>query len=85
MQRLLRSGQGPTLPRSLRSVTARGLRLAVLGIGGLALIFALAALGAFFFLLGSGSINVEGLNPRLARSLEERLGARYAVAIGPTF
>jgi hypothetical protein len=85
MQRLLRSGQGRTLPRSLRSVTARGLWRALLGIGGLALVLALAALGGFFFLLGSGSINVEGLNPRIAQSLEERLGARYAVAIGPTF
>jgi hypothetical protein len=85
MQRLLRSGHGRTLPRSWRLVTARGLWRAVLWIGGVALVLALAALGLFFFLLASGPIDVEGLNPRIVQSLEERLGARFAVAIGPTY
>ncbi len=85
MQRLLRSGQGRTLPRPWRLVTARGLLRASLGIGGIALVFALAAVGFFFVLLGSSPIDVESLNPRIVQSLEERLGARYAVAIGPTY
>ena len=85
MQRLLRSGQGPTLPATRTLVTARGLLRALAGIGGIALVVALAALGVFFLLLGSGPIDVDALNPRIAQSLEERLGARYAVAIGKTY
>jgi len=85
MQRLLRSGQGRTLPGTSRLVTARGLLRALLGIGGIAFVFALAALGFFFFLLGSHPIDVDGLNPRIVQSLEERLGSRYAVAIGSTY
>jgi hypothetical protein len=84
MQRLLHSGEGRTLPRSWRSVATRGLSRALLGIAGLAFGVALAALGGFIYLIGWGPIDVEGLNPRIAQSLEERLGTRYAVSIGPT-
>jgi hypothetical protein len=55
------------------------------GIAAIAFVFAVAALGVLFLLLGSGPINVESLNPRIVQSLEERLGARYAIAIGPTY
>lgn len=85
MQRLLRSGRGRTLPRPRRLATAGGISRVALRICGGALALALAAFGVFFFLLGSGPIDVEGLNPRIAQSLEERLGARFAVAIGPTY
>ena len=85
MQRLLRSGQGRTLPRSRRLATAGGLFRVALRVAGVALVLALAAIGLFLFLLGLGPIDVEGLNPRIAQSLEERLGARFAVAIGPTY
>ncbi len=85
MQRLLHSGQGRTLPRARRLATARGVLRAMLQVGGVAFVFALAALGGFFLLLGSGPISVEPLNPRIVQSLEERLGERYAVTIGPTF
>ncbi len=84
MQRLLHNGEGRTLPRSWRLAAKRGLMRALLGIGGLALALALAALGGFVFLNISGPINVESLNPRIVQSLEERLGTRYAVEIGPT-
>jgi hypothetical protein len=85
MQRLLHSGEGRTLPRSWRFAARRGVSRALLGIGGLALALALAALGGFIFLVAWGPINVGGLNPRIAQSLEERLGTRYAIAVGPTF
>jgi hypothetical protein len=84
MQRLLHNAQGRTLTRSRGSAAKRVLLRATLGVGGLALALALAALGGFVYLSASGPIDVEGLNPRIAQSLEERLGTRYAVAIGPT-
>ena len=84
MQRLLHSGEGPTLPRSWRLAAKRVLSRALLGIAGLVFGVALAAVGGLIYLVGWGPIDVEGLNPRIAQSLEERLGTRYAVSIGPT-
>jgi hypothetical protein len=84
MQRLLHSGRGRTLPGSWRPAAMRGLSRVLLGIAGLAFGVALAALGGLIYLIGWGPIDVEGLNPRIAQSLEERLGSRYTVSIGPT-
>lgn len=85
MQHLLRSGHGPTLPRTWRRMTAVGLLRGLLGIGALVVLCAVGAIGSFVFLLATGPINVESMNPRIVHSLEERLGARYTVAIGPTY
>ncbi|MGO4869001.1 MAG: DUF3971 domain-containing protein [Roseiarcus sp.] len=85
MQRLLLSGQGRTLPCSWRAVAARRCGGVLLGLCALAVVVTSVAIGGFLLLLALGPINVESLNPRIAQSLEERLGARYAVAIGPTY
>ena len=43
-----------------------------------------ATVGGLALLLAWGPINLECLNPRIASSLQERLGPRYVVSIGPT-
>lgn len=85
MQRLLHSGQGRTLPACRRPVRGRRVLRAVLAIGGFVFVLALVAAGSLFFLLGAGPIDLEGLKPRIAQSLEERLGARYTVSIRSTY
>jgi hypothetical protein len=72
------------LPRSWRVVTPRGLFRGVFGVCGLGIALVVTALGVLFILLATGPINVESLNPRIAQSLEERLGTRYTVTIGRT-
>jgi hypothetical protein len=85
MQGLLLSGKGRTLPICRRRRRRGRLVRAVAAIGGLIFLVALVALGALFVVLGSGPINLASLNPRIAHSLEERLGDRYAVSIGSTY
>ena len=85
MQGLLRSGTGRTLPlcrpRGRRSRIARG----AAAVGSFVIVLVLCALGGLFVMLGSGPINLASLNPRIAQSLEERLGDRYTVSIGSTY
>ncbi len=59
-------------------------RRAVLGVVVVAVLLIVASIGGLALLLASGPINLEGLNPRIASSLQERLGPRYVVSIGPT-
>ena len=84
MRNLVGSADGPRLRRAWRPVSARGLLRAGLGLCGLAV--ALAILGALgvFYLLAKGPISLESLKPRIASSLEEKLGGKYKVSIGPT-
>jgi hypothetical protein len=55
-----------------------------LGVCGLGLSLAILAVLAAFYLLAKGPINLESLKPRIASSLEEKLGGKYKVSIGPT-
>src|ERR1019366_9625240 len=43
-----------------------------------------ATVGGLALLLAWGPISLESLNPRIASSLQERLGPRYVVSIGRT-
>ncbi|MBV8662572.1 MAG: hypothetical protein JO107_05670, partial [Hyphomicrobiales bacterium] len=85
MRGLLRSGIGTTLPPCRPRGRAGRSARALAAVGGFLILLALGALGALFLLLGSGPINLATLNPRIAQSLEERLGDRYTVSIGSTY
>lgn len=69
--------------RPWRPVTLGGLARAALGVSGLLLVLAMVFVGVFVAVLAHGPINLENLKPSIARSLEDRLGPRYKVAIGP--
>ncbi len=82
---LLDSAKGPRLRSAWRPVSARGLARAALGILAAAMVVvALAGVG-IAYLMATGPINLESLKPRIAQSLEDKLGAGYRVSIGPTF
>ncbi len=84
MKTLLADCDGPRLPSRRRSLSARRLMLAGLGIcAGLA-ILALIAIGALAVRLTEGPIGLDSLTPRIAQSLEERFGGQYSFALGPT-
>jgi hypothetical protein len=85
MQRLLRSAKGRTLARPWRRAGAGTLCRVVLTAAAAVGVGAVAAAGVFLAVLAAGPIDVESLKPGIAQSLEERLGDRYAVAIGSTY
>lgn len=85
MQGLLHSGKGRTLPPCRPRGRGGRVARALAAVGGFVIILVAVGLGGLFWLLGSGPINLASLNPRIAQSLEERLGDRYAVSIGSTY
>jgi hypothetical protein len=86
MQGLLRGSQGKTLPPCRRPMVSRRFAVRCLAAsGGFVIVSSLVALCFLFFLLRAGPINLDSLTPRIAQSLEERLGARYDVSIGSTY
>ena len=84
IQHLLRNGAGAVLPRRKRPLLGCHARRFVLGLAAFVVLAAAVAVGAGAFLLSAGPISLVGLNPRIAQSLQERLGPRYVVSIGPT-
>ena len=84
IRHLLRTGGGAGLPRPRQALLGKRARRAVLGAVAVAVLLMVAAIGGLALLVASGPINLEGLNPRIASSLQERLGPRYVVSIGPT-
>ena len=84
MRNLVSSAEGPRLRRAWRPISARGLIRAGLGVCGVALALAMLGALAAFYLLARGPISLESLKPRIASSLEEKLGGKYKVSIGPT-
>ncbi len=72
------------MPRPSQPRFGKRARRIVLGVGLVAVLAVAATFGSLALLLASGPINLESLNPRIASSLQERLGPRYVVSIGPT-
>ncbi len=69
--------------RTRRHVTAKGLIRATFGLCGLIAAVVLVTSGVGFSFLASGPVSLERLKPQIVASLEERLGGKYRVAIGP--
>ncbi len=84
LRNLLDSAAGPRLPARWRPLTASGLARAVIGIGGLLIALSMFGVLSAAYLLAKGPINLESLKPRIVASLEEKLGERYKVTLGPT-
>jgi hypothetical protein len=84
IRRLLHSGSGECLPRPRQPVFGRRARRVAIGAVLVAVLTVAATIGGLASLLAWGPINLEFLNPRIASSLQERLGPRYVVSIGPT-
>jgi hypothetical protein len=77
-------GGGASLRRRRRPLFGRRARRVAFGAVLVAVLVAAATVGGLALLLSWGPINLESLNPRIASSLQERLGPRYVVSIGPT-
>jgi hypothetical protein len=84
IQHLLHSGGGAAAPRRNRPSVVRHAHHALLVVVSCTLLAALLAVGASVYMMTEGPISLESLNPRIAQSLQERLGPRYVVSIGPT-
>ena len=84
IRRLLHSGGGASLPRPRQPPFGRRARRVAIGAVLVAVLVVAATVGGLALLLAWGPINLESLNPRIASSLQERLGPRYVVSIGPT-
>jgi hypothetical protein len=84
LRRLLHSGGGASLPRARRPLFGRRARRVAIGAVLFAVLVVAATVGGLALLLAWGPINLESLNPRIASSLQERLGPRYVVSIGRT-
>jgi len=84
IRHLLHSGGGDCLPRPRQPLVGRRARRVAIGAVLVAVLIVAATLGGLASLLAWGPINLEFLNPRIASSLQERLGPRYVVSIGPT-
>jgi hypothetical protein len=72
------------LPRRRRPLVGRRAGRVAIGAVLVAVLMVAATIGGIASLLAWGPINLEFLNPRIASSLQERLGPRYVVSIGPT-
>ena len=84
IRRLLHSGGGECLPRPRQPLIGRRARRVAIGAVLVAVLMVAATIGGLASLLAWGPINLEFLNPSIASSLQERLGPRYVVSIGPT-
>jgi hypothetical protein len=84
IRHLLHSGGGECLPRPRQPLFGRRARRVAIGAVLVAVLAVAATIGGLAALLAWGPINLEILNPRIASSLQERLGPRYVVSIGPT-
>jgi len=72
------------LPRPRQPLFGRRARRVAIGAVLVAVLMVAATVGGLASLLAWGPINLEILNPRIASSIQERLGPRYVVSIGPT-
>ncbi len=84
IKRLLHSGSGASLPRPRQPLWGRRARRVAIGAVLVAVLVVAATVGGLALLLAWGPISLESLNPRIASSLQERLGPRYVVSIGRT-
>jgi len=84
IRHLLHSGRGRSLPRPRQPLFGRRAGRVAIGAVLVAVLMVAATIGGLASLLAWGPINLEILNPRIASSLQERLGPRYVVSIGPT-
>ena len=72
------------MPRPRQPLFGRRARRVAIGAALGAVLMVAATIGGLASLLAWGPINLEFLNPSIASSLQERLGPRYVVSIGPT-
>ena len=85
MRRMVESAEGARLPSPGRRVTGRrAARLLVRAAGIFGLFLVVAGL-ALAVRLAKGPIHLDELHDRIAASLQERAGDRYAVELGPTY
>ena len=84
IKHLLHSGGGACLPRPRQPLFGRRGPRVALGVVLAAVLLAAAMVGGLALALSWGPISIESLNPRIAANLQERLGPRYVVSIGPT-
>jgi hypothetical protein len=84
IQHLLHTGSGASLPRPRQPLLGRRARRVAIGVVLSVVLLVVATVGGLALLLARGPISLQSLNPRIASSLQERLGPRYLVSIGPT-
>jgi len=85
LRRLLNSAAGPRLRSRWRPLTASGLVRAAIGIVGFVIALAGLCMVGFAWLLSSGPIDLERFRPNLLAALQERIGSRGVVSLGPVY
>lgn len=83
MREMCDSAAGPRLP--VRRTRARRTARVVARVAEAAAVVALLAVVVLAACLANGPIYLETLNDRIASSLQERAGDRYAIDLGPTY
>ena len=85
MRSLAADCEGPRLPSRWRLLSGR--RLAHVGLRTVEFVAALFILGGLVLasMLARGPIRLVGMHDQIQSSLQERVGDRYAIALGPTY
>ena len=84
-RRMVDSAEGPRLSAPGRRVGAGRIVRALARVAELAAVFALVGTVALAVRLANGPIYLEALHDKIASSLQERAGDRYAIELGPTY
>lgn len=85
LRKLLDSAAGPRLARRRRFVTAGACARVLLGLAGAVLASMFLVAVGLGWMFAQGPIDLESLKPRIAASLQDRIGDGYKVALGPMF
>ena len=85
MRRMAGNAEGPRLSSRRRLVSTGRIAHAFVRLAELALIFALLGALALAIRLSNGPIYLEMVHDKIATSLQERAGERYAIELGPTY
>jgi hypothetical protein len=85
MRRMCESAAGPRLAAPVRGARARRIARVVARVAEAAALVALLAVAALAARLAHGPIYLQELHDRIASSLQECAGDRYAIDLGPTY
>ncbi len=85
MRRMAESAAGPRLPSPGRRAGARRIAHVLIHVAEAAVLLALVGALAFAVRLADRPLYLQFLHDRIASSLQQRAGERYAIDLGPTF
>jgi Protein of unknown function/AsmA-like C-terminal region len=85
MRRMVETAEGPRLATRGRGVGGRRIARALVRLAELVALFAVLGALALSVRLANGPIYLDTLRDRIASSLQERAGDRYAIELGPTY